>query len=53
MRAMKGGWKNGCRLRVGSYRSILQLTNIQLDEVIYVDFIGQRGDACSGAHAHT
>jgi len=44
-RAMKGEWKNWYRLRVGSYRSILKVTIIRVDEVIYVDFIGPRGDA--------
>lgn len=35
------GWT---RLRVGGYRAILQVTIIQVDEVIYVDSIGPRGD---------
>lgn len=45
IRAMKGEWKNWYRLRVGYYRSVLQVTIIRVDEVIYVDFIGPRGDA--------
>lgn len=35
------GWS---RLRVGSYRAILQVTVIEIDEVLYVDAIGPRGD---------
>ena len=35
------GWS---RLRVGSYRAILQVTLIETAEVLYVDAIGPRGD---------
>ncbi len=42
---MKGERKNWYRLRVGSYRSVLKLILIEVDEVIYVDYIGPRGDA--------
>jgi mRNA-degrading endonuclease RelE of RelBE toxin-antitoxin system len=45
VRPMKGEWKNWHRLRVGTYRSILKVTIIQVDEVLYVDLIGPRGDA--------
>ncbi len=45
VRPMKGEWKDWHRLRVGSYRSVLRVMVIQVDEVLYVDFIGPRGDA--------
>lgn len=35
------GWS---RLRVGSYRAILQVTVIEIDKVLYVDAVGPRGD---------
>ena len=39
------GWS---RLRVGSYRAILQVTVIVVDEVLYVDAVGPRGDIYKG-----
>jgi hypothetical protein len=36
------GW---FRLRVGVYRAILKLSVIEVDEVLFVDYIGPRGDA--------
>lgn len=39
------GWT---RLRVGAYRAIRQVTIIKVDEVIYVDAIGPRGDVYKG-----
>lgn len=39
------GWS---RLRVGSYRAILQVAVIEIDEVLYVGAIGPRGDIYNG-----
>jgi mRNA-degrading endonuclease RelE of RelBE toxin-antitoxin system len=39
------GWS---RLRVGSYRAMLQVTVIESDEVLYVGSIGPRGDIYKG-----
>jgi mRNA-degrading endonuclease RelE of RelBE toxin-antitoxin system len=39
------GWS---RLRVGSYRAMLQVTVIEIDEVLYVGSIGPRGDIYKG-----
>lgn len=39
------GWS---KLRIGSYRAILQITIIKVDEMRYVDAIGPRGDIYKG-----
>ena len=36
------------RLRVRGYRAILQVTVMEIDEVLYVDAIGPRGDVYNG-----
>ncbi len=41
---MGGNMAGWSRLRIGSYRAILQITIIEVDEVLYVDAIGPRGD---------
>jgi mRNA-degrading endonuclease RelE of RelBE toxin-antitoxin system len=41
---MSGGMAGWFRLRVGSYRVILQVTVMEIDEVLYVDANGPRGD---------
>ena len=48
IKTMAGGMAGWSRLRVGSYRAILQLTVIKIDEVLYVDAIGPRGDIYKG-----
>ena len=47
-KSMSGEMAGWSRLRVGSYRAILQLTVIEIDEVLYVDAIGPRGDIYKG-----
>jgi mRNA-degrading endonuclease RelE of RelBE toxin-antitoxin system len=44
IKPMRGGMAGWFRLRVGSYRAILQVTVMEIDEVLYVDAIGPRGD---------
>lgn len=44
MKQMTGTMSNWSRLRVGNYRAIVQLTIIEIDEVLYVDAVGPRGD---------
>jgi len=44
VRQMTGSMSDWSRLRVGVYRAILQITFIEIDEVLYVDAIGPRGD---------
>ncbi|WP_265594254.1 hypothetical protein [Haloferula sp. BvORR071] len=44
IKQMSGGMAGWSRLRIGSYRAILQVTVIEIDEVLYVDAIGPRGD---------
>jgi hypothetical protein len=44
IKQMSGAVTGWSRLRVGSYRAILQVTVIEIDEVLYVDAIGPRGD---------
>jgi mRNA interferase RelE/StbE len=44
VKPMSGQLTGWSRLRVGSYRAILQVTFVEIDEVIYVDAIGPRGD---------
>jgi len=45
---MSGGMTGWSRLRIGSYRAILQVTIIETGEVLYVDAIGPRGDIYKG-----
>ena len=47
-KSMSGEMAGWSRLRVGNYRAILQLTVIEIDEVLYVDAIGPRGDIYKG-----
>lgn len=44
IKAMAGGMAGWSRLRVGGYRAILQVMVMTVDEVLYVDAIGPRGD---------
>ena len=44
IRPMSGEMAGWSRLRVGGYRAILQVTVIEIDEVLYVGTIGSRGD---------
>lgn len=48
IKQMSGAMAGWSRLRVGDYRAVLQVTIIQLDEVLYVDAIGPRGDIYKG-----
>jgi mRNA-degrading endonuclease RelE of RelBE toxin-antitoxin system len=48
IKSMSGGMAGWFRLRVGSYRAILQVTVMESDEVLYVDAIGPRGDIYNG-----
>jgi len=48
VKQMSGGMSGWSRLRVGSYRAILQVTVVKVDEVLYVDAIGPRGDVYKG-----
>jgi mRNA interferase RelE/StbE len=48
IKQMSGDMTGWLRLRVGSYRAILQVTIIQIEEVLYVDAIGPRGDIYKG-----
>jgi len=43
IKQMSGGMLGWSRLRVGSYRAILQVTVSETEEVLYVDAIGPRG----------
>ncbi|MEO5714074.1 MAG: hypothetical protein ABIT37_11355 [Luteolibacter sp.] len=45
---MGGNMTGWSRLRIGSYRAILQIAIIEVDEVLYVDAIGPRGDIYKG-----
>ncbi len=45
VRRMKGDKKDWHRLRLGSYRAIMKVVVKQVGEVLYVDYIGPRGDA--------
>jgi hypothetical protein len=46
IKALSGEFAGGFRLRTGVYRSIVQPRQEDADEVLYVDYIGPRGDAC-------
>ncbi|MCP5533689.1 MAG: type II toxin-antitoxin system RelE/ParE family toxin [Akkermansiaceae bacterium] len=48
VKSMAGAMAGWSRLRVGSYRAILQVTIVEIDEVLYVDAIGPRGDIYKG-----
>jgi mRNA-degrading endonuclease RelE of RelBE toxin-antitoxin system len=48
IKQMSGDMAGWLRLLVGSYRAILQVTITQIDEVVYVDAIGPRGDIYKG-----
>ena len=48
IKLMSGEMAGWSRLRVGSYRTILQVTVIEIDEVLYVGAIGPRGDIYKG-----
>ena len=48
IKLMRGDMAGWFRLRVGSYRAILQVTVIEIDEVLYVGAIGPRGDIYKG-----
>ena len=48
IKPMGGDMTGWSRLRVGSYRAILQVTVIVVDEVLYVDAVGPRGDIYKG-----
>ena len=48
LKLMSGNMAGWSRLRIGSYRAILQVTLIEVNEVLYVDAIGPRGDICKG-----
>jgi len=48
LKLMSGNMAGWSRLRIGSYRAILQVTLIEVNEVLYVDAIGPRGDIYKG-----
>jgi mRNA-degrading endonuclease RelE of RelBE toxin-antitoxin system len=45
VKALSGSYANWFRLRTGVYRSIFQLREEEAEKVLYIDFIGPRGDA--------
>ena len=45
IKALSGEFAGWFRLRTGVYRSIIQPRQEDADEVLYVDYIGPRGDA--------
>ncbi len=45
VRAMSGDFSGWYRLRVGVYRALLKPEKRESEEVLYVDYIGPRGDA--------
>jgi mRNA-degrading endonuclease RelE of RelBE toxin-antitoxin system len=45
VKALSGDHANWFRLRTGVYRSIFQLREEGEEKVLYIDFIGPRGDA--------
>ena len=45
IKALSGEFTGWFRLRTGVYRSIVQPRREDADEVLYVDYIGPRGDA--------
>ena len=48
IKQMSGGMTGWFRLRIGSYRAILQVTITEAGELLYVDAIGPRGDIYKG-----
>jgi mRNA-degrading endonuclease RelE of RelBE toxin-antitoxin system len=48
IKTMSGEMAGWSRLRVGSYRAVLQVTVFEIDELLYVDAIGPRGDIYKG-----
>jgi mRNA-degrading endonuclease RelE of RelBE toxin-antitoxin system len=48
IKQMSGNMAGWSRLRIGSYRAILQITIIEVDEALYVDAIGPRGEIYKG-----
>jgi mRNA-degrading endonuclease RelE of RelBE toxin-antitoxin system len=42
---MQGNPQGWFRLRVGGYRALLQPRDLPQDQILYVDYIGPRGDA--------
>lgn len=48
IKQMGGNMAGWSRLRIESYRAILQITIIEVDDVLYVDAIGPRGDIYKG-----
>ncbi len=48
LKQMSGSMAGWSRLRIGTYRAILQITVTEVDEVLYVDAIGPRGDIYKG-----
>ncbi|MEI6175474.1 MAG: hypothetical protein WCS43_01165 [Verrucomicrobiota bacterium] len=45
IKALSGEFTGWFRLRTGVYRSIVQPRKEDAEEVLYVDYIGPRGDA--------
>lgn len=45
LKPLSGEFSGWFRLRTGSYRSIVQPRREKAEEILYVDFIGTRGDA--------
>ena len=45
IKALSGEFAGWFRLRTGVYRSIVQPRREDTDEVLYIDYIGPRGDA--------
>jgi mRNA-degrading endonuclease RelE of RelBE toxin-antitoxin system len=48
IKQMSGSMAGWSRLRVGGYRAILQVTIVEVGEVLFVDAIGPRGDIYKG-----
>ncbi len=48
IRRMSGEMAGWFRLRLGSYRAILQVTLVEIEEILYVGAIGPRGDIYKG-----
>ena len=48
IKKMSGSMAGWSRLRIGNYRAILQVTIIEVGEVLFVDAIGPRGDIYKG-----
>lgn len=48
VKQMKGDMSAWSRLRVGSYRAIIQVTIVVEGEELYIDALGSRGDIYKG-----